>query len=142
MTSPRSPENASATNNDRLNDTSGPRGLVVVLSRDLFFGMRIRASLRPLGYLVSIAQDVATFRNNLTSQDQYASLGLIDFNHPVVWDELAEVLVSGIPMIAFGPHTDVEGFRAAKQAGVARVVSNGEFSRSLPQLVDKYGMFS
>jgi hypothetical protein len=47
-------------------------------------------------------------------------------------------LRSGVPVVAFGSHTDVDGFRAAKAAGVARVVSNGEFSRSLADLVAKY----
>ena len=43
-----------------------------------------------------------------------------------------------VPILAFGPHKDVEGFRSAKAAGVTRVVANGEFSRSLPDLVRRY----
>jgi hypothetical protein len=44
----------------------------------------------------------------------------------------------GVPILAFGPHKDVEGFKAAKRAGVTRVVANGEFSRSLPDLAKRY----
>lgn len=112
--------------------------LVVVLSRDLFFGMRIRTSLRQLGFVVSIAQDASAFAAQLGADDQWAVLGLIDFNLPVDWPALAHVMEMGIPMVAFGPHKDVDGFRAAKQAGVTRVIANGEFSRTLPELAERY----
>lgn len=114
------------------------RGLVVVLSGDLFFGMRIRTTLRQLSYDVSIVPDIASFTTSLSSGDRHISLGMIDFNRPVDWNSLTGALGQGIPIIAFGPHKDVEGFRAARSAGVSRVVANGEFSRSLPQLVAKY----
>ncbi|HYI24195.1 MAG TPA: hypothetical protein VD767_02205 [Thermomicrobiales bacterium] len=116
------------------------RGLVAVLSRDLFFGMRIRTSLRKLGYIVAIAQDPATFGNHLVQGDQRASLGIVDFNGPVDWESLRLAIDSGVPIIAFGPHTDVEGFRAARAAGVTRTISNGEFSRSLPDLAQRYAV--
>lgn len=115
-------------------------GLVVVLSRDLFFGMRIRTSLRQLGYTVAIAQDVPTFTSHLVNGDQRASLGIVDFNFPVEWDQVATAMNRGIPVLAFGPHKDVEGFKAAKRAGVTRVVANGEFSRSLPELARRYAL--
>ncbi len=127
----------------RLDSTEGElarkaSGLVAVLSTDLFFGMRIRTSLRQLGYAVAIAQDVAMFSRHLQNGDQRAVLGIVDFNFPVDWEAVKETLKVGVPILAFGPHKDVEGFRAAKRAGVARVVANGEFSRSLPDLVRRY----
>ena len=114
------------------------RCLVAVLSRDLFFGMRIRTSLRSLGYVVAIAQDAPAFAAHLVQGDQRACLGIVDFNFPVDWPAVRDSVRQGVPIIAFGPHTDVEGFRAAKLAGVRRVVSNGEFSRSLPDLAQRY----
>jgi hypothetical protein len=114
------------------------RCLVAVLSRDLFFGMRIRTSLRALGYVVAIAQDAPAFGAHLVQGDQRACLGIVDFNFPVDWPAVRNAIRQGVPIIAFGPHTDVEGFRAAKLAGVRRVVSNGEFSRSLPDLAQRY----
>jgi hypothetical protein len=115
-----------------------PRGTVVVLSNDLFFGMRIRTVLRQLGYVVTITKDPAEFQAGLEGVDQSAVLGLVDFNQPRDWEALQPAIASGVPVIGFGSHTDVEGFRAAKTAGVVRVVSNGEFTRSLPDLVAKY----
>jgi hypothetical protein len=117
---------------------SAQRGLVAVLTPDLFFGMRVRTTLRQLGYAVALAQDPAAFTNHLQRGDQRAVLGLIDFNRPVDWKALANAIATGIPMIAFGPHTDVDGFRAARAAGVARTIANGEFSHSLADLVRRY----
>lgn len=124
-----------SSNNEHPGKVSG---LVAVLSTDLFFGMRIRTSLRQLGYAVAIAQDVPTFARRLENGDQRAVLGLVDFNFPVDWEAVKATVSIGVPILAFGPHKDVEGFRAAKRAGVTRVVANGEFSRSLPDLARRY----
>jgi hypothetical protein len=114
------------------------RGTVVVLSNDLFFGMRIRTVLRQLGYVVTISKDPFAFQAGLSDADPLPVLGLVDFNQPRDWDALRPAIEIGVPVIGFGSHTDVDGFRAAKAAGVTRVVSNGEFTRSLPDLVAKY----
>jgi len=120
------------------NPAENASGLVAVLSTDLFFGMRIRTSLRQLGYAVAIAQDVPTFSRHLENGDQRATLGIVDFNFPVDWDGVKKAMKTGVPILAFGPHKDIAGFRAAKLAGVTRVVANGEFSRSLPELARRY----
>lgn len=125
-------------NDSEPGPATAKHGLVVVLTPDLFFGMRVRTTLRQLGYAVALAQDPAAFTNHLQQGDQRAALGLIDFNRPVEWKALAGAIATGIPMIAFGPHTDVDGFRAARAAGVGRTVANGEFSTSLASLVGRY----
>ena len=121
-------------------NTASPasRGPIVVLSGDLFFGMRIRTSLRPRGYEVAIHGDAVAFSRALLAREPRAALGLIDFNRPVDWNGLADVLSGPVPVIAFGPHMDIAGFKAAREAGVTRVVANGEFSRSLAELVERY----
>jgi hypothetical protein len=111
---------------------------IAVYSRDLFFGMRIRTVVRQLGYAATISQEVVSLIAHVAREDDPPILVVVDFNQPVEWADLAPVLASGVPVVAFGAHTDVEGFRAAKAAGVARVVSNGEFSRNLGGLVAKY----
>ena len=112
--------------------------VIAVYSRDLFFGMRIRTVVRQLGYSATISQDTGTLLAHVASEADPAALVLVDFNQPVAWGDFDAVLASGVPVVAFGSHTDVDGFRAAKAAGVARVVSNGEFSRSLADLVARY----
>lgn len=108
---------------------------VCALSRDVFFGMRIRTVLQNLGYdMVSCKTE-----DELVIAAPTADIALVDFNQGVDWPALQPVLAGTTPVIAFGAHTNVEGFRAAKSAGVTRVVSNGEFSRRLPSLLTQYG---
>ncbi|MDF3015147.1 MAG: hypothetical protein K0R44_372, partial [Thermomicrobiales bacterium] len=42
------------------------------------------------------------------------------------------------PTLAFGPHVDIEGRRAAKAAGVTRIVSNGQFHTDTVGLIERY----
>lgn len=109
-------------------------GLVSALSRDVFFGMRIRTVLKNLGYEMKLCKT----EQELVEAAPGAIMVLIDFNIPVDWDALIPVLEGEVPVLAFGAHTNVDGFRAAKTAGVTRVVSNGEFSRRLPALLTQY----
>lgn len=108
--------------------------VVCALSHDVFFGMRIRTVLHNLGYELRLCKTEA----ELLTSAQGADIALVDFNKPVDWHTLRPILDSEVPIIAFSSHTNVEGFRAAKAAGVTRVVSNGEFSRNLPALMSQY----
>lgn len=123
---------ASGADGDRQTDT----GRIVSLSRDLFFGMRVRTIVGKLGYDLKLVKDESGVVDAVSEDD--VSIVIIDFNQPVDWDELLPVLSGETPVLAFGSHTDVDGFRAAKAAGVTRVVSNGEFSRRLPELIEQY----
>lgn len=111
--------------------TESHPGLVSALSRDVFFGMRIRTVLKNLGYEMKLCKT----EQELVEATPGAVMALVDFNIPVDWDGLKSVLEGAVPVLAFGSHTNVDGFRAAKAAGVTRVVSNGEFSRRLPALL-------
>jgi hypothetical protein len=111
---------------------------IAVLSRDVFFGMRIRTVLGNLGYAMVLVKTEETFAAAMQDATRIPVLGLLDFNQPVQWEILRPVLAGDVPVIAFGSHTDVEGFRQAKAAGATRVTSNGDFNRSLPELIAKY----
>lgn len=109
-------------------------GIVAALSRDVFFGMRIRTVLKQLGYEMKLCKT----EDELVIAAPEAVTALVDFNMPVDWEALSPILGKSTPVVAFGSHTNVDGFRAAKSAGVTRVVSNGEFSRKLPTLLTQY----
>lgn len=107
---------------------------IAILSQDLFFGMRIRTTLQHIGYGLTICKS----EEELVDAAAGASLVIVDFNKPVDWSKLVTVTESPVPVIAFGSHTYVDEFRQAKAAGVDRTVSNGELSRTLPDLIEKY----
>ncbi len=54
------------------------------------------------------------------------------------WSSITSVEQSGIPVLVFGPHRNVEGLRAAKAAGVSRVVSNGQFHGDMVGFITRY----
>lgn len=114
------------------NVTTG-RGPVIAFSRDVFFGMRIRTVLAQLGESLQLVKTEPEAVGAVEAHPEAALI--VDFNQPVDWPALSPVIKAGMPVLAFGSHTDVEGFRAAKAAGVRRTVSNGEFSRRLPELL-------
>lgn len=117
------------------------QGVVVVLNRDLLFGVRIGNTLRSLGYVVRFGRSTDAFVDLLRSSEPAAVLGIIDMNSGVDWDRVRSWVAdptAETPLLAFGPHVDAAGRRAAKAAGVDRLVSNGEFHRGMVALVRRY----
>lgn len=118
-----------------------PRGQVVVLNRDLMFGLRLRNQLRELGFEARFAKETVAFLALLDGGASGVALGIVDMNGPVDW-ALIRAYVDRAqerpPLLAFGPHVDAAGRRAAKAAGVDRIVSNGDFHRGSADLIRRY----
>lgn len=119
------------------------RGQIVVLNRDLFFGVRLGNAMREAGYRVEFAKETAAFVERVRAQEPAAVLGIVDLNAGVDWEQIATLTADpavATPILVFGPHMDVTGFRSAKAAGVRRIVSNGEFHRDMVGLVARYAL--
>lgn len=120
----------------------GGRTVAIVLNRDLMFGSRIRSALAQLGLRdARFVRDADAFVAALAEQRDALAIGIIDMNGDVAWDTLAAALkgdATGLPTLAFGPHVDAAGRRAAKAAGVSRIVSNGQFASDPVGLIDRY----
>jgi hypothetical protein len=116
--------------------------LAVVLNRDLLFGSRIRSALKSLGLDACFVTTAEQFVGALREQPDIVAIGIIDMNGAVTWNvihgELSRLSGDGVPTLAFGPHVDVESRRAAKAAGVTRIVSNGQFHGDTAGLIDRY----
>jgi methylmalonyl-CoA mutase cobalamin-binding subunit len=116
--------------------------LAVVLNRDLIFGSRIRSALSSLGLEARFVSTAEQFVDALHQEPASVAIGIIDMNGVVSWDVIREELsgakAGGVPTLAFGPHVDVEGRRAAKAAGVTRIVSNGQFNADMAGLIERY----
>jgi hypothetical protein len=113
----------------------------IVLNRDLLFGSRIRTALRSLGIEPVFAHDTSQFVAALDEAGERAAIGIIDMNGAVDWPLLAERLAGRSawpPTLGFGPHTDAASRRAAKAAGLTRVVSNGKFHAEVAALIERY----
>jgi hypothetical protein len=113
----------------------------VVLNRDLMFGTRIRRALASQGLRSHFARDTAQFIQLLEATEPAPAIGIIDMNGAVAWDDLRQALArldGRVPTLGFGSHIDVETRRAAKAAGVTRIVSNNEFHRDMTALISRY----
>ena len=120
-------------------DTS-PRQ-AIVLNRDLLFGSRIRNALATMGIAPRFTRDTPQFVAALGRAGPTTVIAIVDMNGAVDWSALGAALAQPgftTPVLAFGPHTDVENRRAAKAAGVNRIVSNGQFHESMAELIDRY----
>jgi hypothetical protein len=118
-------------------EISGPS--VIVLNKDLFFGVTISNTLRALGYRPIAARSTAALASALAGAPD-AALVIVDIAAVDNWEALQTALASAtdVPSIAFGSHTNVEGMRAAKGAGLTRVFSNGEFHRTMGDAITRY----
>jgi len=114
----------------------------VVLNRDLLFGSRIRIALAALGLEARFVTTAEQFVSVLREQPGAVAIGIIDMNGVFSWEVIREGLSrphdNPVPTLAFGPHVDIEGRRAAKAAGVTRIVSNGQFHEDTSGLIDRY----
>jgi hypothetical protein len=118
-----------------------PRGLIVVLNRDLFFGVRIGNLLKSDGFEPKFVKSTTELVEVLSSEHVVPALVLIDLGADPDWELLNHSFSADRPpppILAFGPHKDVDGLRAAKLAGVTRVVSNSEFHRNALELIRRY----
>ena len=122
--------------------TSRMPTLAIVLNRDLLFGSRIRSALASLGLEGRFVSTAEEFVGALNEQAGSVAIGVIDMNGTVSWDVIREALSRAdggiVPTLAFGPHVDIDGRRAAKAAGVTRIVSNGQFHGDMAGLIDRY----
>jgi hypothetical protein len=110
---------------------------IIVLNRDLFFGVRIGNLLKSAGYAPFFAKSTGEFVDLLQSADVPPVLAIIDLGAAPDWNAIRS-LSDDTPILAFGPHKDVEALRAARSAGVSRVVSNSEFHKNALSLVERY----
>jgi hypothetical protein len=122
-------------------ENAADQAIAVVLNRDLMFGSRIRSALMSQGLSAQFARDTAQFIQLLETTEPAPVIGIIDMNGAVAWDDLRQALArlgGGVPTLGFGSHVDIETRRAAKSAGVTRIVSNSEFHRDMPALISRY----
>ena len=120
---------------------AGEKNLAIVLNRALMFGSRIRSALGILGLEARFVPDTEAFLTVMSIGGESAAIGILDMNGMIDWTALSDGLSRSAvapPTLAFGPHVDVENRRAAKAAGITRIVSNGQFHGDTVALIDRY----
>ena len=111
------------------------RTLVAVIS-DLMFQSRVRAPAGALGYDVRVADSAAAVRDALAAD---ARLVVLDLHvSGIDWrDAVAAAKEHGVPVLAFGRHTEAALLREARAAGCDRVVPRSQFAEELTAMLSE-----
>ncbi len=113
---------------------------ILILNRDLFFGVRLRQALTADGWLPRLIPNADALVAAL-GEGPTPALIVVDMAAGPDWPAIEAAAAStqpATPVLAFGSHRDIDGFRAAKAGGATRVVSNGDFHRDMIGFVRRY----
>ena len=112
------------------------RACVVAVITDLMFQSRVREQAGALGYDVRVADTPDTLREALAAGAHLAVLDLhvggIDWRQAV-----AAATERGVPVLAFGRHTEAALLREARAASCDRVVPRSTLVAELPALIEE-----
>jgi DNA-binding NtrC family response regulator len=110
---------------------------VLLLERDLFFSVKIRDTLRHLNYETVVARSEEDFARKLAASAP--ALAIINIaTAGVAWEQvIAQARAADVPVLAFGPHVDLEAQQQARKAGASRVISNSKLAKDLPAIVGR-----
>lgn len=109
---------------------------IVAWIRDLFFAVRARDVAAASGCHLTLVKSAAELESIL--REQPPALAIVDLSVPGL--PVGEIVAAAgsVPVLAFGPHMDVAAWKAARAAGVARVVANSTFANRLPLLLNEF----
>jgi len=106
---------------------------IVAVVRDLMFSSKITATAKALGKSVRIVRDPSQLqtetsgRHVLIDLNQHGTLEAV-----IAWKQSNAGKVTG-----FVSHTDVETIAAAQKAGIDQVLSRGQFTAQLVQILSE-----
>ena len=121
-------------NTSRDGEITEKEGVLPVLffCDNLMFGVQLQNMARGVG------RQHITVKLGAPLPD--GSMLVVDIDARRDWESaIREATERGIPVVAFGPHTNSEARRRAKEAGASRVLANGNLTRELPAVLRSLG---
>ena len=118
---------------------NSPSKTVVMLASDLMLSSTVSGFAAAAGLGFQTASDVGSLKQALAASDDILCLidiGLPGFN--------AADLAAAVPAdvlkraIAYGPHVHTEKLKSAEHAGIGTVISRGQFSSQIGQLISAF----
>lgn len=111
-----------------------------VLGQNLFFLPRIMNEAEKAGLNMRLTNTEADFWK--AYEEQTPTLVLVDLEGDTeVWPAVLRELQTretAASLVAFGPHSDTEGMELARNLGCDKVLSKGEFSRDMQQVIGEH----
>lgn len=123
----------------RASAGSGLNGLL--LSRDLIFTTKIKATAAELGYRIHVASDVILAESLIANQRPRVvliDLTAGDLCAPSALCAYRKLAGSDTWFVAFGSHVDADALAAAKAAGCQATMPRSRFVTQLPELIRRY----
>ncbi len=109
---------------------------IAALETDLFFTVKIQDTLKRAGFQTRVAR-TASELGSLLSDGSYALALINTAARGVDWRAgVAAAQERGVPVIAYGPHVDLETQSEARAAGATRVIANSRLT-DLPAIVER-----
>jgi predicted metal-dependent hydrolase len=111
------------------------------LEDDLLFGAGIEAGLKALGYQPAFADTAPAFDRLLKGSP---ALVLVNVGSPTLdWEHLVdhakhESQWRTVPIVAYGPHVDLDLRQRALEAGCDAMVARSAVAANLPSLIEKW----
>ena len=105
---------------------------VLLFCDNLMFGVQLQNMARQTGHrYITVKPDLPL---------PEGSMLVVDIDARSDWEAaIRDATQKGIPVVAFGPHTNTEARRRAKEAGASRVLANGNLTRDLPLILRSLG---
>lgn len=112
---------------------------ILALEKDLFFSVKIRDTLHHHGMEAITVRTLASFEQRLSNKEEIPALVIVNTAiQGVDWEAAIRAAHDySIPVLAFGPHTDLEIRSKALRAGAQKVVANSKFSSGMVGLVKR-----
>jgi DNA-binding response OmpR family regulator len=111
---------------------------ILALEKDLFFAVKIRDTLRHHEMEVTTVRNLTNFEQQLVADgDKKPALAIVNTaTKGVDWaSAIRAARASGLPVLAFGSHMDLEARAKALEAGAQKVVANSKFVSDMPGLI-------
>jgi DNA-binding NarL/FixJ family response regulator len=112
-----------------------------LLSRDLIFTTKIRATAAELGYQIQVASNATQAESLIAEQRPRVvlfDLSADDLCTPPALCTYRKLAGPDAWFVAFGSHVDANALAAAKTAGCHAAIPRSRFASGLPELIRQY----
>jgi DNA-binding NtrC family response regulator len=120
-----------------MSQREAPQRRALLLDPDLFFAVKVSATLKHLGFETTTARQLADWNRRL--QGERFDIALVNTAaRGVEWEQaIGAARAAGLPVIAYGSHVDTEAQAQARAAGATRVIANSKLAADLPTIVEQ-----
>jgi DNA-binding NtrC family response regulator len=118
-----------------LTSHGAPERRALLLDPDLFFAVKVGATLKHIGVVTTTVRTSGEWTRWLAAER--FDLALVNTAaRGVEWEQaIGAARALGLPVIAYGSHVDTETMAQARAAGATRVIANSKLAADLPAIV-------